>query len=284
MLQLPSVAFDPVPAELFPPQSVVSKFPRAEKRLLQLLEKGSTNDPNAATRRWSLDFLLSPDSLQGSAAHPQHLSQVTFTRNVLDPGNPFQRGSSVSPLLTADGAPVQVDVPASVLFRSVGYKSQPLVGLEDMGVDFDERRGVIRNDGFGRVTSSEETGEGSILPDGSRLFYVPGLYCAGWVKTGPTGVIASTMMDAFTTAEAVASDLEKYRAQTGETSLLNAPGDGSGQGWEGVRAKAGKKGRLHAVSWQDWLHIDAVERERGREHGKLRDKFGRVEEMLGVLL
>ena len=283
MLQLPSVAFDPVPNELFPPKSILSAFPRGQKRLLQLLEKGSPNDPNAATKRWSLDFLLSPDSLQGSPSDPHHLSRVRFTRNVLYPGDPFQRGSSVAPFRFTDGEPEQIDVPTSALFRSVGYRSQPLAGLDEIGVEFDKRRGIIPNDGLGRVSSSRETRESSTLADGSRIFHVPGLYCAGWVKTGPTGVIASTMMDAFTTAEVMASDLERYRAQVGGMSLLNAPGDSGGQGWEGVRKEIEKGDDLRVVSWQDWLHIDAVERERGKQHGKLRDKFGRVEEMLGVL-
>ena len=275
MLQLPSVAFDPIPQELFPPESVISKFPRADKRLLQLLEKGSSNDPNTATKTWSLDFLLSPDSLQGSTTDPQRLSQVKFTRNILNPDNPFHRGSTITPQLAANGDQVQVDVPASALFRSVGYKSQAIGGLEDVGIQFDERRGIIPNDGFGRVTANSN--------DGWEVSYLPGLYCAGWVKRGPTGVIATTMMDAFSTAESVASDLANYRAQTGETSMLNAPGSSSGQGWEGVRMEAEKNGELHAVSWQDWLHIDSVERERGKQRGKLRDKFGRVEDMLGVL-
>ena len=33
-----------------------------------------------------------------------------------------------------------------------------------------------------------------------------GLYCSGWVKTGPVGVIATTMNNAFETAEAILED------------------------------------------------------------------------------
>jgi hypothetical protein len=38
-----------------------------------------------------------------------------------------------------------------------------------------------------------------------------GLYCSGWVKTGPVGVILTTMSNAFETAEAIVED---YRQGT----------------------------------------------------------------------
>ena len=36
-----------------------------------------------------------------------------------------------------------------------------------------------------------------------------GLYCSGWVKTGPVGVILTTMSNAFETAEAIVDDYDK---------------------------------------------------------------------------
>ena len=35
-----------------------------------------------------------------------------------------------------------------------------------------------------------------------------GLYCSGWVRNGPVGVIATTMNDAFQTGELVVQDLD----------------------------------------------------------------------------
>lgn len=35
-----------------------------------------------------------------------------------------------------------------------------------------------------------------------------GLYCSGWVKRGPVGVIANTMSDAFETADSILADLK----------------------------------------------------------------------------
>jgi adrenodoxin-NADP+ reductase len=86
------------------------------------------------------------------------------------------------------------------------------------------------------------------------------------------------MTDAFTTADALAAD----KAQAGKGSLLNGPANSTGLGWEGVRPEAEKRG-LRPTSWQDWERIDKAERERGQQKGKVRDKFGRVEEMLEVI-
>jgi adrenodoxin-NADP+ reductase len=85
------------------------------------------------------------------------------------------------------------------------------------------------------------------------------------------------MTDAFNTADAIAADVAQSRG-----FLLNAPHVGTGLGWEGVRPEAEQRG-LQATSWEDWERIDRAERERGSQHGKPREKFGRVEEMLGVL-
>lgn len=279
MLQLPGVSFDPIPKDVFPPEEVVSALPRAQKRLMQLLAKGSSNDPKTSPKSWSLDFLLAPYSLQWSPQYPYHLSHVKFSRNELDPSDPHSPSSKVFPKNLSSGKRAQVDLPASVFFRSVGYKSLPLPGLEDLGIDFDTQRGILPNDGFGRITSLTNKGESETLPDGSLISHLPGLYCAGWVKRGPTGVIASTMTDAFTTADSIVQDLEKT---TDSKSLLHAPGQSSGLGWDGVKAEAERRG-LRPTSWKDWQRIDSAEQERGQLKGKPRDKLGRVQEMLEVL-
>ncbi|GFF49085.1 NADPH:adrenodoxin oxidoreductase, mitochondrial [Aspergillus udagawae] len=279
LLQLPSVSFDPIPRDLLPPDDVISTLPRAQKRLMQLLAKGSPNDPTTATKSWSLDFLLSPERLNWSPVHPYRLSSVTFSRNELDPSDPHTPSAKVTPKYLSSGKRAQVDIPANTFFRSVGYKSLPLPGLEDLGIQFDSDRGVIPNDGFGRITVPTTTGGNERLPDGSLISHLPGLYCAGWVKRGPTGVIATTMTDAFTTADTLAAD---KASQAGKGSLLNGPANSTGLGWDGVRPEAEKRG-LRPTSWQDWERIDKAERERGQQKGKVRDKFGRVEEMLEVI-
>lgn len=40
------------------------------------------------------------------------------------------------------------------------------------------------------------------------LLPLSGLYCSGWVKRGPTGVITTTMTDSFLTSQALLEDLK----------------------------------------------------------------------------
>ncbi len=134
--------------------------------------------------------------------------------------------------------------------------------MESLGINFDDSRGVISNDYYGRVIRPSQSGTSKP---------VPGMYCAGWVKRGPTGVIANTMEDAFATAEAILNDW------CNGASFL--PG---GQGWPALKRETDDKG-IRTVSWDDWLRIDAAERARGKERGKAREKFTTVEEMLNVL-
>jgi ferredoxin/flavodoxin---NADP+ reductase len=70
---------------------------------------------------------------------------------------------------------------AGVVFRSVGYRG---VALPE--VPFDERTGTIPND-RGRVE--------------------PGVYAAGWIKRGPSGVIGTNKKDATETVGLLLADL-----------------------------------------------------------------------------
>jgi adrenodoxin-NADP+ reductase len=265
LMKLPDTHFKPIPAELFPPD--LSSLPRPQKRILQLLQKGSSCGPGAE-KSWSLDFLLSPQSLSSSLvpsgiSHTtsiRALTGLTFIRNNL--ADPF---SPMSSLLPANENTPKMHIPTSTLFRSIGYQSEPLPGFEELGISFDERKGRIENDGLGRILpSTHKTAHSAPLP---------GLYCAGWVKRGPTGVIASTMNEAFATAESIAADWAEGRP------FLKT----SGKGWHGVALDAQKLGTIvEPVDWQQWETIDGVEKARGQQQGRVRDKLGRVSEMLAV--
>lgn len=291
LIQLPSVSFDPIPEQLFPPEPMIKALPRAQKRITQLLAKGSPTDPSLAKKSWSLDFLLSPHSFHTSPnGRSDQLSYVKFTRNQLDPSDPFSPSTRATPLLGDDGKAIQVDIPASSCFRSIGYQSLPLPGFEDLKIPFDSSRGIIPNDGQGRIIGSSspenvtnEPSSSSSSPDDVPT-HLPGLYCAGWVKRGPTGVIASTMTDAFATADAIAADWNHHvSASSGAPEFLNSDEGGStGLGWDGVRDSA-EKLDVRPTSWEDWEAIDRAEIERGKERGKVREKFGSVEEMLEVV-
>lgn len=258
--------FNPISPNLLPsnPDAGIP-LPRAQKRLLDILWKGSASSPRSDLtvdqKSWSLDFLVSPSQFSSDDFNATQLATLTCQNNQF---------SNAAEVLSQDAKIEAIPddfttFSAQVAFRSIGYKSEALPGFDDPEVEipFDNRRGIILNDGIGRVVASE--GEGR---------HVPGMYCAGWVKRGPTGVIASTMADAFATADAIASDWHS------RSPLHFLKGDGAG--WENLREEAERRG-CRRVSWQDWMRIDGEERRRGREMGKERVKFRSAEDMLAVL-
>jgi hypothetical protein len=78
--------------------------------------------------------------------------------------------------------------------RSIGYKSIPV----ESGIPYDEKKGIIPNEG-GRVSDMD------------------GLYCAGWLATGPRGVIVDTMNEAYKVAQGILNDWKSGNQDQGAT-------------------------------------------------------------------
>lgn len=262
-MHIPSVAFEPIDRSFYPPN--IKKLERVQRRIGEVLLKGTPASLGDTPRSWSLGFLKAPLSI---AANSNHVSSITFTKqkfvNEEDRFLPSARVQATEETETME---------TQTVFRSVGYKSTALPGLSELGVTFDTKLGIIPNDIHGRIISPS-AGPGSLTAG-----HIPGLYCAGWVKRGPTGVIASTMQDAFSSADIImqdwASDVPFLNHERGENK-------GTGLGWEGVKKDVAEKG-VRALSWNDWRIIDKAERARGQKLGKEREKFPSVKEMLQAL-
>lgn len=255
-MKLPNVAFQPIQEGLIP--SDLSSLPRPTKRLMSLLQSGSDTHSSTADKKWSLEFCLTPNKFVANGSDPNRLTSAIFERTAL---------SSVSdPRASAVGTGEYVEFESSLVFRSIGYKSLALQGFEEAGIPFDHKRGVILNDGLGRVVRDTTTKQP-----------VSGIYCSGWVKRGPTGVIASTMQDAFATADTIVEDLNAG------APFLNSGARSELAGWEGVKADTPSGNIPHVVSWKDWQLIDRVEKERGAESNRERIKFTNTRDMLAVL-
>ncbi|KAI2619962.1 nucleotide-binding domain-containing protein [Hypoxylon sp. NC1633] len=252
LMKLHGVGFHDIDMSLIPDE--VSKLPRARRRLMEIMTKGSFCRVDDAHKSWSLDFCLSPTEFLGRL--DGYVDSTVFERTALK--SPFDTSSSVT------GIGEKVTIPSSLVFRSIGYKSVALPGFDEAGISFDDRRGVIENDGMGRVLRMSE--------DKTRDSQLPGVYCAGWVKRGPTGVIASTMEDAFSTGDAIASDWNS------EAPFLEAE---SNAGWEALRSGV-ESGKCKVIQWEDWKKIDQAEKERGLLVGKEREKFTSTKEMLAA--
>ncbi|KAH8172655.1 pyridine nucleotide-disulfide oxidoreductase domain-containing protein [Sarocladium implicatum] len=262
LMKLKDVSFHGIDKALVPED--LKSLPRASKRMMEVLVKGTPTSPTDTPRSWSLDSCLAPTHF---LAHHDQADSVSSTQfEITKLANPFDPRSSVE---TSNQSTV---LPSSVVFRSVGYKSTPLPGFAEAGIQFDERKGTVDNDGLGRVTRlvSEDAGEHIATQQ------VPGLYCAGWLKNGPTGVIASTMQDAFTTGEAIAQDWASG------ASFLQSRDNKAVGGWASVRQSLPDRGQS-AVAWSQWRQIELAEKERGQRQGKLREKFINTNDMLAVL-
>ena len=109
-------------------------------------------------------------------------------------------------------------IPCGIVFRSVGYR-----GVALPGVPFDEGSGTIPNEG-GRVE--------------------PGLYAAGWIKRGPSGVIGTNKKDATETIELLLEDARAGRLPAALRRGARGPARGARRRLGHVRGLAGdRRGR-----------------------------------------
>jgi ferredoxin--NADP+ reductase len=135
-------------------------------------------------------------------------------------------------------------LPCGLVFRSVGYQ-----GVELPSVPFDAATGTIPNEG-GRVE--------------------PGVYCAGWIKRGPTGVIGTNKKDATETVQLLLEDAAAGR--------LGAKPDASAVAVDALLAERG----VQVVEHDGWMVIDEAERAAGEKTGRPRIKLSTWDELLAA--
>ncbi|KAK5602606.1 hypothetical protein CRENBAI_006579 [Crenichthys baileyi] len=140
------------------------------------------------------------------------------------------------------------NVSCGLVISSIGYKSLSI----DPTVPFDSRRAIVPNS-VGRVHQAA------------------GLYCSGWLKTGPTGVIATTMNNSFDTARSLLEDVD-----SGTLDISTGK-----PGSQIVNMLLEERG-VKPVTFSDWEKIDSLEMRKGEACGKPREKLLTVEEMLKV--
>lgn len=147
----------------------------------------------------------------------------------------------------ADGSTERIET--SLILRAIGYRGTPVDGLP-----FDEATATLPNDA-GRVV------------DPQRDDVVQGLYCSGWIKRGPRGIIGSNKQDAEETVDCILRDLGAGR--------LNEP-----------TRTADELEKLLADRVEDlldkaaWTRIDLEEKRRGRELSRPRQKIVTIPELL----
>jgi ferredoxin--NADP+ reductase len=205
------------------------------QRNVELLREFTTREPSGRSRSVRLRFCVSPVAILGEGC----VEAVEVARNRLE--------ADETGRVRAVALDDREIIPCGIVFRSVGYH-----GIALPGVPFDERVGTMPNR------------DGRVLDDDGEP--IPGLYCAGWIKRGPTGVIGTNKKDATETVDLLLED-----ARVG---ALPTPSD-AGR----VDELLAERG-VEVVSYAGWEAIDGIERALGEPRGRPRVKLSTWAELL----
>lgn len=216
-------------------KSTINDLPRPKRRITELM-LNSVQSQGDGNRLFEPIFFRSPKAIVNDSKSQRKLFELSATR------------------LSDDGQAIPIDstetIETDMILRSIGYKGINVCAPED-GLNFDAARGLVPNE-LGRVLRRDPEHK-----------YERGLYVCGWLGTGPTGVLLTTMNNSFLVADTLAKDFHADRL--------------------GLKYKPGLNfERFHTVIWQKWQRIDAEEISRGKAVGKPREKILSIQEMLEI--
>jgi ferredoxin--NADP+ reductase len=225
------VVVDPADLELDPVSEASLEHDTNARRNVEVLREFAAREPAGKKRAIHLRFAVSPVAILGD----ERVEAVEIVRNELV----ADEAGRIRAVPTEE----RETIPCGIVFRSVGYLAVALADLP-----FDERRATLPHVG-GRVLDAEDK-------------HVSGVYCAGWIKRGPTGVIGTNKKDATETIELLLEDARAGRLARGEAAATA----------ESVEELLASRG-VEYVSYAGWEAIDAEERARGEPQGRPRIKF-----------
>jgi ferredoxin--NADP+ reductase len=189
-----------------------------------------------AERQVVLQFCASPKEILGTS----RVTGVRVERNQL---------AESAARIRAVGTGEMSILEAGLIVRAIGYQATPLPG-----VPFVEATGTIPNEA-GRVL------------DGAEGHPVRGLYVAGWIKRGATGLIGTNKGCALSTVELMEADLDQMGPVRDDSAILRLL----------------LERRIRVVSSDDWKKLDSHELRLGEESGRPRVKLVRLEDALRIL-
>lgn len=202
--------------------------------MVKTLQDLKDNPQPSQSRRLHLHFFHSPLEVIGQDGK---VCAVRFERTELDgTGN-------------VKGTGEIIQYPVQAVYRAVGY-----YGSELDEIPFDSKLGVISNQ------------EGRVLDTAGNP--IPGVYCTGWIKRGPVGLIGHTKADAIETIGHLIEDRANWWQPTApaETAIV-----------ETLKARG-----VDFMDWQHWLQVDAKERAMGEGAGRERIKLFDRQKMMKV--
>lgn len=201
---------------------------------------GANGGSNGKSRQITLRFLVSPNEILRDETGK--VGGICLVKNKLTK----TEAGTLRPQTTDQTE----KMPVGLVFHSIGYRGLPLPD-----VPFNENWGVILNKA-GRILDPETE-----TP-------LPGLYTAGWIKRGPSGVIGTNKLDASETVKCMLEDFEKG-------ILLDPSKPDRSAAEELVRER-----QPEYLIFNEWLQLDELEVERGKEKDRPRLKFTLIDEML----
>ena len=201
-------------------------------RNVEVLREWSSRAPQNLPRRLHFHFFRRPLELIGANA----VEGVVLERTEFGEDGQLRGTGSTE------------EIAAQLVVRSVGYRGVPIVGIE-----LDERSGTIPNNA-GRVTR-----EGMV---------VPGIYVAGWIKRGPSGIIGTNKKCAVATVDALLADYAdgSLPARAGAGSIVSLL----------------EEREIDFSTTQSWRNVDIAERELGQSRGRERTTIHERSDLLVV--
>jgi ferredoxin--NADP+ reductase len=202
------------------------------KQVMKTLNAWVGKDPTGKPHRLHIHFLEAPVEITGEDGKVTGLR----TEHMELTGDGSVRGTGEF-----------TDWPVQAVYRAVGYRSSSLPDIP-----FDSSRHVVSNDG-GRVLDI----------DGKQ---VPGVYCTGWIKRGPVGLIGHTKSDASETVSHILKDLSADAPAPAGVDIL---------------AHLELRG-VSYTTWNGWSLLDAHEVSLGEPHSRERVKVVEREDMIRI--
>ena len=202
--------------------------------MVKTLQDLKENPQPPQERRLHLHFFHSPVEVVGENGK---VSAVRFEKTKLDgTGNVVGTGE-------------MVEYPVQAVYRAVGY-----FGSEIDGIPFDRKYGVIANQ-EGRVVDSAGS-------------HIPGVYCTGWIKRGPVGLIGHTKADAIEPIGHLIQDQGSWwkPIEPDEGQILNT-----------LRQRG-----VDFMDWSQWLRVDFEEKQQGQRRGRERLKLHDRKQMMAI--
>ncbi len=198
-----------------------------------------SNHTKTKEKALTIRFLLSPTEIISD--ENGKVKAIKLVKNSLsrsDDGSLRPKGTENHEILDVD-----------MVFRSIGYHGIPLPEIP-----FKESWGIIPNKD-GRITDISEENT------------LTGLYCTGWIKRGPTGVIGTNKTDSAETVALMLEDISNNNIFQPENPTSEKI------------AVLIKERNPEYIDYEDWLQIDKEEIAKGEKEGRPRVKFTNIEDI-----